>query len=184
VTQINGTVGTADLSGNGYHMHAWDDYWGPLFSAEGDTPSGTGLSSVHEGRRDGYTLADGITVWSPSTWTIELSFKLNDIAGWRTLIGRDGWTGIEGDIGPSLQVQSNGIDDAMRVAFATVSGEHYELFSSLIPEPGKMQESTIHSGLQVTGHLDEAGLMTTLSIRSTATWIISVSAMKHSRQIS
>jgi len=137
VTQINGTVGTADLSGNGYHMHAWDDYWGPLFSAEGDTPSGTGLSSVHEGRRDGYTLADGITVWSPSTWTIELSFKLNDIAGWRTLIGRDGWTGIEGDIGPSLQVQSNGIDDAMRVAFATVSGEHYELFSSLIPEPGK-----------------------------------------------
>jgi hypothetical protein len=42
VTQINGTVGTADLSGNGYDMHAWDDYWGPVFSAEGDTPTGTG----------------------------------------------------------------------------------------------------------------------------------------------
>jgi hypothetical protein len=137
VTQVNGTVGTADLSGNGYHMHAWDDYWGPLFSAEGDTPTGTGLSSVHDSHRDGYTLADGIRRWSPSTWTIELSFKLNDPSGWRTLIGRDDWTGIDGDIGPSLQVQSNGIDDAMRVAFVTVSDEHYELFSSLVPEPGK-----------------------------------------------
>ena len=137
VTQQNGTVGTADLSGNGYDMHAWDDYWGPWFSAEGDTPTGTGLSSVHQSHNDGYTLADGIRRWSPSTWTIELSFKLNDISGWRTLIGRDDWTGIDGDIGPSLQVQSNGIDDAMRVAFVTVSGEHYELYSSLIPEPGK-----------------------------------------------
>jgi hypothetical protein len=95
------------------------------------------LSSVHESHNDGYTLADGIRAWSPSTWTIELSFKLNDVGGWRTLIGRDDWTGIPDDIGPSLQVQSNGIDDAMRVAFATVSDEHYELFSSLIPEPGK-----------------------------------------------
>jgi hypothetical protein len=137
VTQINGTVGTADLSGNGYDMYAWDDYWGPWFSAEGDTPTGTGLSSVHQSHNDGYTLADGIRRWSPSTWTIELSFKLNDPSGWRTLIGRDDWTGIDGDIGPSLQVQSNGIDDAMRVAFVTVSNEHYELFSSLIPEPGK-----------------------------------------------
>ena len=137
VTQQNATVGTADLSGNSYHMHAWDDYWGPLFSAEGDTPTGTGLSSVHEGHRDGYTLADGIRAWSPSTWTIELSFKFNAIGGWLTLIGRDDWTGIPDDIGPSLQVQSNGIDSAMRVAFATVSDEHYELFSSLVPQPGK-----------------------------------------------
>lgn len=137
VTQQNGTVGTADLSGNGYDMYAWDDYWGPWFSAKGDTPTGTGLSSVHQSHNDGYTLADGIRRWSPSIWTIELSFKLNDPSGWRTLIGRDDWTGIDGDIGPSLQVQSNGIDDAMRVAFVTVSDEHYELFSTLVPEPGK-----------------------------------------------
>ena len=137
VTQQNGTVGTADLSVNGYDMHSWDDYWGPWFSADGDTPTGTGLSSVHQSHNDGYTLADGIRRWSPGTWTIELSFKLNDPSGWRTLIGRDDWTGIDGDIGPSLQVQSNGIDDGMRVAFVTVSNEHYELFSTLIPEPGK-----------------------------------------------
>ena len=78
VTQVNGTVGTVDLSGNGYDMYSWDDYWGPMFSAEGDTPTGMGLSLVHDGHRDGYTLADGIRAWSPSTWTIELSFKFND----------------------------------------------------------------------------------------------------------
>ena len=137
VTNQNGAVGTADLSGNGYDMHAWDDYWGPLFSAEGDTPTGAGLSSLHDTHRDGYTLADGIRAWSPSTWTIELSFKLNDPSGWKTLIGRDDWTGILDDIGPSLQVQSNGENDAMRIAFATVSDERYFLDSSVIPEAGQ-----------------------------------------------
>jgi len=137
VTQQNGTVGTADLSGNGYHMHAWDDYWGPMFSAEGDTPTGTGLSSVHDSHRDGYTLADGIRLWSPSTWTIEVSFKLNNPNGWRTLIGRDDWTGIDGDIAAALYVQSNGENNAMRFTFATVSDERYFLDSSLIPVPGQ-----------------------------------------------
>jgi len=130
VTGQTALVGSVDLSGNSYDMYAWDDWYGPMFSEEGDTPTGIGLSSVHDGHRDGYTLADGIRAWSPSTWTIELSFKLNAIDGWLTLIGRDDWTQIPGDIGPSLQVQSNGIDNAMRVAFATVSDEHYELFSS------------------------------------------------------
>lgn len=137
VTGVNGTVGTVDLSGNGYDMHAWDDYWGPLFSSAGDTPSGDGLSFYAPGHGDGYTLAEGIRGWSPSTWTIELSFKLNVLDGWKTLIGRDDWTGIDGDIGPSLQVQNNGIDNAMRIAFATVTDEHYELNTSLYPEAGK-----------------------------------------------
>jgi hypothetical protein len=137
VTQQNGTVGTVDLSGNGYDMHAWDDYWGPMFSSAGDTPSGVGLSSFHDGHRDGYTLADGIRAWSPSAWTIELSFKFDNPDGWRTLIGRDDWTGIAGDIAAAMYVQSNGIDNAMRVTFATVSDERYTLDSALIPVAGQ-----------------------------------------------
>jgi hypothetical protein len=137
VTQQNGTVGTADLSGNGYDMLAWDDYWGPLFSSEGDTPSGTGLSSFHDGHRDGYCPAPGLVAWSPSTWTIELSFKFDNPDGWRTLIGRDDWTGIEGDIAAAMYIQSNGENNAMRITFATVSDERYTLDSSLIPVPGQ-----------------------------------------------
>ena len=162
VTQQNGTIGSYDLSGNGYHMHSWDDYWGPLFSSEGDTPTGVGLSIVHEGHRDGYTLAGGIRAWSPSTWTIELSFKLYVVDGWKTLIGRDEWTGIDGDIGPARQVQSNGVgggdprNNAMRVAFATVSGEHYELYSSLIPVPGKWYHlAVVTDGDQLDMYADE-----------------------------
>jgi hypothetical protein len=114
VTQQNGVVGTVDLSGNGYDMLAWDDYWGPMFSSEGDTPAGAGLSSFHDGHRDGYAPADGIRAWSPSTWTIELSFKYDDPAGWRTLIGRDDWTTIPDSPEAALYIQSNGIDNAIR----------------------------------------------------------------------
>ena len=137
ITQQNGTVGTVDLSGNDYHMYAWDDYYGPMFSSEGDTPSGVGLSSFYDGHRDGYAWAEGLVGWSPSTWTIELSFKFDDTAGWRSLIGKDGWTSIPGDIAAGMYIQSNGENDAIRVNFATVSNERIWVDSSLVPELGK-----------------------------------------------
>mgnify|MGYP001070366773 CR=1 FL=1 len=137
VTQQNGTVGTADLSGNGYDMLAWDDDYGPYFSQLGDTPTGVGLSSYHDGNSDGYCPSPGLVAWSPSAWTMELSFKYDNADGWQTLIGRDDWTGIDGDIAASMYVQSNGIDNAMRITFATVSDERYTLDSSLIPDMGQ-----------------------------------------------
>ena len=156
VTQQNGTVGTADLSGNGYDMLAWDDYWGPMFSAEGDTPTGTGLSSVHDGHRDGYAPAEGIVAWSPSTWTIELSFKLNDPAGWRTLIGKDGWPEIADDIAAAMYIQCSGENDAMRVNFVTVSNERIVLDSSLVPVPGQWYHlAVIVDGDQLDMYVDE-----------------------------
>ncbi|MBE0536647.1 MAG: PEP-CTERM sorting domain-containing protein [Phycisphaerae bacterium] len=140
VTQQNGMPGTADLSGNGYAMHAWDDYWGPMFSASGQTPTGAGLSSMHDGHRDGYTLADGIRAWSPSTWTIELSFKLDDVTGWRTMIGRDDWAQHNGtniDVGAAFYIQKNGENNAIRLNYATVSGERISLDASLVPQAGQ-----------------------------------------------
>ena len=156
VTQQNGTVGTVDLSGNGYDMLAWDDYWGPMFSAEGDTPTGVGLSSFHDGHRDGYAPQEGLVAWSPSTWTIELSFKFDNPDGWRTLIGRDNWTGIEGDIAASMYIQSNGIDNAMRITFATVSDERYTLDSSLFPVPGQWYHlAVVADGDQLDMYADQ-----------------------------
>ncbi len=151
-----GQVGTVDLSGNGYDMFSYDDWWGPIFSSLGETATGVGLSSEYDGHRDGYTQADGLRAWSPSTWTIELSFRLDHLTGWLTLIGRDDWTGIDGDIGPSLQVQCNDIDDAMRVAFATVSDEHYEIFSSLVPVPGQWYHlAVVTDGDQLDMYADQ-----------------------------
>jgi len=132
-----GLIGSVDISGNSHHMYAWNDYWGPMFSSEGDTPSGVGLSSFHDGHRDGYAWAEGLVGWSPSTWTIELSFKFDDLAGWRTLIGRDDPTTIPGDIAAALYIQSNGINDAIRLNFATVSNERIVVDTSLVPELGQ-----------------------------------------------
>lgn len=151
-----GLVGSVDLSGNGYDMLAWNDYYGPLFSAEGDTPTGVGLSSVYDRHRDGYCPAAGLVTWSPSTWTIEVSFKLDDLAGWQTLIGKDGWTGIAGDIAAAMYIQCSGENDAMRVNFATVSDERYWLDSSLVPVPGQWYHlAVIVDGDQLDMYIDE-----------------------------
>ncbi|MHC4559483.1 MAG: LamG-like jellyroll fold domain-containing protein [Planctomycetota bacterium] len=151
-----GLIGTVDLSGNDYHMYAWNDYFGPMFSSEGDTPSGVGLSSFHDGHRDGYAWAEGLRTWSPSTWTIELSFKYDNPDGWRTLIGKDGWTTIPGDIAAGMYIQSNGENNAMRVNFATVSNERIWVDSSLIPESGQWYHfAVVVDGDQINMYADQ-----------------------------
>jgi len=138
-TPLTGQVGSADLSGNGHHMLAWDVTYGPSFSAQGDTPSGQGLSCRYNGSQDGYTTTS-INDWSPSTWTIELAFKLDSTSGWQTLIGRDGWAEVDGeniDSDAAFYLQKNDIDGAVRVNFATVSGERCKLDSTLVPEAGR-----------------------------------------------
>ncbi|MBN1818810.1 MAG: LamG domain-containing protein [Sedimentisphaerales bacterium] len=144
-TGTTGQIGTADISGNGHDMYAWDDYWGPMFSSAGETPTGFGLSSEHDGHRDGYTLSN-LSAWSTSTYTIEFAFKLDDLAGWKTLIGRDGWAQYNGqniDIGAALYIQKNGENNAIRFDFATVSGERYHLDSTLVPAAGQWYRMAI-----------------------------------------
>lgn len=102
-----GVPAVPDLSGNGHWMYAWDDYWGPEYSLWCETPSGVGLSSRHSGHDDGYTVT-GINSWTPLRWTIEASVKLGDLSGWKTFIGRDGSTGISGDLEAALYFQKTG----------------------------------------------------------------------------
>ena len=100
-TGTNGQIGSLDISGNNRHMYAWNTIAGPWFSALGDTATGIGLSSRHNAQ-DGYCFDSGLVAWSPSVWTIEFSFKLDTIAGWRTLIGRDGKPGRMTPAPPSI----------------------------------------------------------------------------------
>ncbi|MCX7865869.1 LamG domain-containing protein [Limisphaera sp. VF-2] len=132
-----GVPAVPDLSGNGYTMYAWDDYWGPEWSALGDTPTGAGLSSQHSGHDDGYVFAPGLVNWTPLTWTIELSVKLNSLAGWNTMIGRDGFTGVSGEVEAAFYFQNNGIDDRFRLNFSTMGGQRYILDSDFVPVAGR-----------------------------------------------
>ncbi|NLH15900.1 MAG: LamG domain-containing protein [Phycisphaerae bacterium] len=138
-TGTNGQIGSLDISGNNRHMYAWNTIAGPWFSALHDTPTGIGLSSKHNAQ-DGYCFEPVLVAWSPSVWTIELSFKLDTIAGWRTLIGRDGfpiWSGGQVDIGAALYIQKNDRNRAITLDFATVSGERYTMDTSLFPVAGQ-----------------------------------------------
>jgi alpha-L-arabinofuranosidase len=138
-TGTTGQVGSADLSGNDHHMRAYNAFYGPSFSVLGDTPTGEGLSSEYNGSQDGYTTTS-INSWSPSVWTIELAFKLDSTSGWCTLIGRDGWSEVNGDTIDSeaaFYLQKNNVGGAIRLNFATLSGERYRLDSSLIPTSGQ-----------------------------------------------
>jgi hypothetical protein len=138
-TGTTGQIGSMDISGNNRHMYAWDTTYGPWFSALHDTATGIGLSSKHNAQ-DGYCFDPGLVAWSPGVWTIEFSFKLDNLSGWRTIIGRDGWATYNGqniDVGAALYIQKNGIDNKIRLDFATVSGERYHLDSTLVPVVGQ-----------------------------------------------
>lgn len=138
-TGTTGQIGSLDISGNNRHMYAWDTTFGPWFSALHETATGIGLSSKHN-LQDGYCFEPGLVGWSPSVWTIELSFKLDTVAGWRTLIGRDGfpiWSGGQVGVGAALYIQKNDRNRAITLDFATVSGERYTCDSSLFPVVGQ-----------------------------------------------
>jgi hypothetical protein len=130
---INGTpfstLAAEDLSGNGNTMYGFDAYWGPSYSSV--TANGSGLSSRHaDNHQDGYTFGSPVNAWSPLAWTIEVSVRLDSVAGWKTIIGRDGTThgGVESD----FYLQNNGINDRWRVNFATVGGLRYVLDTDFI----------------------------------------------------
>lgn len=145
-----GSVGIA----NGYIMYGYDATYGPNYSADGETPTGSGLSAEFNGSEDGYTTNSTLNNWSPSTWTIEVSVKLDTLSGWNTIIGRDGST--QGDSESDFYLQNNGIDDAFRVNFSTVGGDRYILDSNFTPQANKWYNLAIVSdGEEVTMYSDE-----------------------------
>lgn len=154
-----GTAGTPftgmpalDLSGNNNTMYGYNDYYGPSYSA--DTASGYGLSSRHDANhQDGYTAGGVVNTWSPLTWTIELSVKLDTLAGWNTLIGRDGSIG-----GPEsdFYLQNNGYDDRFRVNFNTVGGTRCAFDANFVPNVGQWYGlAVISDGTTVTMYADK-----------------------------
>jgi hypothetical protein len=130
-----------DLSGNNYTMFGFNNVFAPHYSAVGDTPSGSGLSSLHvpipnvAPGQDGFTLDPGINDWEPEQWTIETAFNLDVVTGFITMIGRDGGSfGVGSDFYLQVNAAAGGV---LRLDFATVAGPRVVVDSSLIPTPGK-----------------------------------------------
>ena len=135
-TNLENQIGTHDVSGNGWDMYVWNKAESPSFSSPGQTPTGHGLSAVFDGRRDGYCLCLAMTGWSPSTWTVEFAFKLDSLADWQTFIGRDGPTGIPGDLAGAFYIQKAFGTNNIRLNFATAGGGRRTYDSSFVPQVG------------------------------------------------
>jgi hypothetical protein len=116
--------GVPDLSGNGYHMWGWANETtnnSPVFSD--DVIPGRGLSLAFPGNLDGYTTNETINGWSPVTWSIQCSVKLDNLNGWYTLIGRNGAQSGSGDA--DFYLQKNDTNDQFRINFLSTGGTRY-----------------------------------------------------------
>ncbi len=164
------SVPVTDLSGNGNTMYGFDSYWGPSYSS--DTPTGFGLSQRSaDNHQDGYTFGDPVNTWSPTNWTIEVTVKLDEQAGWETVIGRDG-TAIGGPKS-DFYFQNNGINDRWRLDFKTRDGMNYILDSDFVGETNKWYSfAMVSDGTTVTmwvNKYDGNGFQISASLSMTGT---------------
>jgi hypothetical protein len=127
-----GEPSVPDQSGNGIFMWAWNNQFGPSYSS--DTPTGTGLSSRHNGGQDGYVFEAALAQWKPTTWTIELSVKLDVNTGWQTMIGKDGRS-IDNQPLSDLYLQKAGDNNRFRLAFLAANGSRYAVDSDFVVQP-------------------------------------------------
>lgn len=153
-TGLTGQIGTVDLSGNDFHMYAWDATSGPSFSLEGQTPTGEGLSSRHNGGQDGYTKDAYINNWSAASWTIELAVKLDTLTGWQTMIGRDG--SAQGEAESDFYFQKQDTSDTFRINFDTVGGQRYILDANFTVTAGQWYYlAAVSDGTTLTLYADK-----------------------------
>lgn len=152
-TGRTGQVGSEDLSGNDFHMYAWDASYGPSFSAAGATPTGEGLSSRHNGGQDGYLSDTFICGWSPTAWTIELAVKLDHLSGWQTMIGRNGSS--QGEAEADFYFQKQDVSDRFRINLDTVGGQRYILDADFTVEAGRWYRlAAVSDGATLTLYAD------------------------------
>lgn len=142
VSGVNGvwSADIADSSGNGNALSVWTgDTWAG-YAYKTDVPSPTipqagaanNFSVKNTGGNPGM-WNNTLRTWTPSAFTIEASFKAEETAGWRTIVGRDSrGAGTQGgaDANASalyFQIQP---DDRVAITFQDVSGYSHTAVSA------------------------------------------------------
>ena len=133
---------TADSSGNGYALSVWDEGGAGYIYRSDKAYSTVPLS----GQTNNYSVKNsgggpamwtetgaGIQTWSPSAWTIEATFKLEN-GGYKTIVGRDSIGSVTQGDNPDgnlaamyfQAVPNNGL----AIKFCDVSGYWHEAISA------------------------------------------------------
>lgn len=157
-TGTSPAAGVPDLSGNNYDMWGWANSTqnnSPAFSAE--TPNDTGLSvDFTGGNLDGYTNNSTINAWSPTTWTIEVAVKFQNVNDWYTMIGRNGATNGGNDA--DFYLQKNNVNNQFRINFLSVGGTRYILDSgeNYVAQPDQWYRIAVTSdGTTLSMYVDD-----------------------------
>ena len=141
--QPNGSGGSTDTV-NGILMRGWNDYYGPSFSNANPPRPGSTLSmQVADKHQDGYVTGGALHNWAPTAWTIETSVYLETLAGWNSLIGRQGSS--SGEQASDFYLQNNGVDDKFRINFLTEGGQRWILDGNYTPVANKWYGVTVKS---------------------------------------
>lgn len=119
--QPAGSGGSMDLVG-GYLMRGYNATYGPSFVASVLPDSDVALGTNYQ---DGYCYDPAVLSFSSSSWTIECSVYLEQVAGWNTIIGRDGSS--QSEMESDFYLSNNGIDDKFRINYDSVGGQRWIL---------------------------------------------------------
>ena len=129
--QPDGSGGSLDTE-SGILMRGFNAFYGPSWTALA-APNGGGLAlNAADNHQDAYVTGGPLHDWSPAAWTIECSVLLEELAGYKTLIGRDGSS--QGDVLADFYLQKTDAN-RFRVSVDTVGGTRWVLDGSHTVEP-------------------------------------------------
>ncbi|MES2474325.1 MAG: LamG-like jellyroll fold domain-containing protein [Verrucomicrobiota bacterium] len=136
-----------DLSGNGNAILGFNTQYAPIYSTS--TASGSGLSLETENGfapgslGDGYTGGAPVNAWSPQQWTIEVTVALDNVGGWKTVLGRDG-SSFGGPLS-DFYLQRADATNSWRVDFSTVGNQRVTINSTMAPVAGTYYQLAVTS---------------------------------------
>ena len=124
-------AGSTDGSGGSYDtineilMRGFNETYGPSWSSA--TPPNGGALSMNnvDGSQDGYVTEGALHNWAPQEWTIECTILLEELTGWKTMIGRDGSS--HGLPESDFYLQNNGIDNRFRISYQTSNAQRWAI---------------------------------------------------------
>jgi hypothetical protein len=134
VSGVNGvwSADVPDSSGNNNALSVWTgDAWGGYaYKTDVAASTASGLANNYSVKNTGGYPGmwnNTLETWTPSSWTIEATFKPED-GGWRTIIGRDSkGAGTQPGADPNAAALYFQIrpDDSVAITFQDVSGYQY-----------------------------------------------------------
>lgn len=143
ITHLAGSDGVwsadvLDVSGGGNHLSTWKTGGNAGYQFKANVPASpvpqTGDTNVYSAKNTGPDPGmwnESLNTWSPTAWTIEVSFKI-EAGGYRTIIGRDsigGYTDGTDQNLAALYFQKNP-DEALVLNFQDSAGHFHSAVSA------------------------------------------------------